>query len=47
MAAYYVQRVHFSGKLLILHLSGRLFQQYIVNAPSKTKENTLNFLVLN
>ncbi len=47
MAAYYTQRVHFSNKLFTLHLGGRLFQQYIVDIATKTKQNTLNFLVLN
>ncbi len=47
MAAYYAQRLHFSGKLSALHFSGRLFQQYIVDVAAKTKQNTLNFLVLN
>jgi hypothetical protein len=47
MAAYYTQRMHFSGKLSALHLGGRLFQQYIVNVAVKTKQNILNFLVLN
>jgi hypothetical protein len=47
MAAYYAQRVHFSGKLSALHLSGRLFHQYMVDVVAKIKLNTLNFLVLN
>jgi len=47
MAAYYAQRVRFSGELSALHFGGRLFQQYIVNVVVKTKQNTLNFLVLN
>jgi hypothetical protein len=47
MAAYYAQRVHFSGELSALHLGGRLFQQYIVDVVAKTEQNTLNFLVLN
>jgi hypothetical protein len=47
MVAYYTQRVYFSGELSALHLGGRLFQQYIVNVVAKTKQNTLNFLVLN
>jgi hypothetical protein len=47
MVMYYAQRVHFSDELSALHLSGRLFQQYIVNVPIKTKQNTINFLVLN
>ncbi len=37
MAAYYAQRVHFSGELSTLHLGGRLFQQYIVNVTVKTE----------
>jgi hypothetical protein len=47
MAAYYAQRVHFSGELFALHLGGRLFQQYIVDVATKIEQNTLNFLVLN
>jgi len=47
MAAYYTQRMHFSGELSALHLGGRLFQQYIVDVAAKTEQNTLNFLVLN
>jgi hypothetical protein len=47
MAAYYAQRVHFSAELSVLHLGGRLFQQYIIDVVAKTKQNTLNFLVLN
>jgi hypothetical protein len=47
MATYYAQRVYFSGELSALHFGGRLFQQYIVNIAAKTKQNTLNFLVLN
>jgi hypothetical protein len=47
MAAYYAQRVHFNDELSALHLSGRLFQQYIVDVTTKTKQNTLNILVLN
>jgi hypothetical protein len=47
MVAYYAQRVHFSGELFALHLGGRLFQQYIVDVSVKTKQNTLNFFVLN
>jgi len=47
MVAYYAQRVHFNGELFTLHLSGRLFQQYIVDVVTKTKQNTFNFLVLN
>jgi hypothetical protein len=47
MATYYAQRVHFSGELSVLHFGGRLFQQYIVNVAVKTKQNILNFLVLN
>jgi len=47
MVAYYAQRVHFSGELSALHLSGRLFQQYIIDVATKTKQNTFNFLVLN
>jgi len=35
MAAYYAQRVHFSGELSVLHLSGHLFQQYIVDVIAK------------
>ncbi len=37
MAAYYAQRVHFSGKLSTLHLGGRLFQQYIIDVVTKIK----------
>jgi hypothetical protein len=37
MATYYAQRVHFSNELSALHLSGRLFQQYIINVAAKTK----------
>jgi len=37
MAAYYAQRVHFSAELSALHLSGRLFQHYIVNIAANTK----------
>jgi len=44
MAAYYAQRVHFSGELSALHLDGRLFQQYIVDVATKTEHNTFNFL---
>jgi hypothetical protein len=47
MAAYYAQRMHFSGKLFVLHIAGCLFQQCIVDVAAKTKQNTLNFLVLN
>jgi hypothetical protein len=47
MVACYAQRVHFNGELSVLHLGGRLFQQYIINVVAKTKQNTLNFLVLN
>jgi hypothetical protein len=47
MAAYYAQRVHFRGKFSALHFGGCLFQQYIVDVATKTKHNTLNFLVLN
>jgi len=47
MAAYYTQRMHFSGELSALHLGGRLFQQYIVDVAAKIEQNTLNFLVLN
>jgi hypothetical protein len=47
MAAYYAQRVHFSGELSTLHFSGCLFQQYIVDIAAKTEQNTLNILVLN
>ncbi len=47
MAAYYAQKVHFSGELSTLHLGGRLFQQYIVDVIAKTVQNILNFLVLN
>jgi hypothetical protein len=47
MAAYYTQRVHFSGELSALHLGGRFFQQYIVDVVAKTKQNTLNFFGLN
>jgi hypothetical protein len=47
MAAYYTQRMHFSDELFGLHLGGRLFQQYIIDVATKTKYNTLNFLVLN
>jgi hypothetical protein len=36
MAAYYAQRVHFSGKLFALHIGGYLFQQYIVDVATKT-----------
>jgi hypothetical protein len=44
---YYAQKVHFGSELSVLHLGGRLFQQYIVDITTKTKQNTLNFLVLN
>jgi hypothetical protein len=37
MAAYYAQRVHFGAELSTLHVSGRLFQQYIVDVAVKTK----------
>jgi hypothetical protein len=47
MAAYYAQRVHFSGELSALHFGGRFFQQYIVDVAAKIEQNTLNFLVLN
>jgi len=47
MATYYAQRVHFNDELSVLHLGGRLFQQYIINVVAKTKQNTFNFLVLN
>jgi hypothetical protein len=47
MAAYYAQKVHFSGELSALHLGGRLFQQYIINVVTKTEPNILKFLVLN
>ncbi len=47
MVAYYAQIVHFSKELSTLHLSGRLFQEYIVDIAPKTKQNTLNFLVPN
>jgi hypothetical protein len=47
MATYYAQRVHLSGELSALHLDGCLFQQYIVDVASKTRQNTFNFLVLN
>jgi hypothetical protein len=47
MAAYYAQKVYFSGELSALHLGGRIFQQYIVDVTTKTEQNTLNFLVLN
>jgi hypothetical protein len=47
MATYYAQRMHFNGELFALHLGGRLFQQYIVDVIVKTKQNILNFLVLN
>jgi hypothetical protein len=47
MAVYYAQRVHFSSELSTLHLGGHLFQQYIIDVATKTKQNTLNFLVLN
>jgi hypothetical protein len=47
MVAYYAQKLHFSNKLSALHLGGRLFQQYIIDVAAKTKQNTLNFLVLN
>jgi hypothetical protein len=47
MAAYYAQRVHFSGELSALHLGGHLCQQYVVDVAAKTEQNTLNFLVLN
>jgi hypothetical protein len=46
MAAYYAQKVHFSGELFTLHLNGCLFQQYIVDVTTKTEQNTFNFLVL-
>jgi hypothetical protein len=36
MAAYYAQRVHFSGKLSALHFGGCLFQQYIVDVAART-----------
>jgi hypothetical protein len=47
MATYYAQGVNFSGKLSALHLDGCHFQQYIIDIATKTKHNTLNFLVLN
>jgi hypothetical protein len=47
MVAYYARKVHFSDELSTLHLGGHLFQQYIVIVVTKTKQNTLNFLVLN
>jgi hypothetical protein len=47
MAAYYAQKMHFSGKLSALHFGGRLFQQYIIDIAAKIEQNTLNFLVLN
>ncbi len=47
MVAYYAQIVHFSGELFVLHFGGCLFQQYIVDVAAKTKQNILNFLVLN
>jgi hypothetical protein len=47
MVAYYAQKMQFSGELSTLHLVGHLFQHYIVNVAIKTKQNTLNFLVLN
>jgi hypothetical protein len=47
MVAYYTQRMHFSDELFTLHFGGRLFQQYIIDVGTKTKQNTLNFLVLN
>jgi hypothetical protein len=47
MTTYYKQRVHFSGELFVLHLGGCLFQQYIINIATKTKQNILSFLVLN
>jgi hypothetical protein len=37
MVVYYAQRVHFNNELSTLHLSGRLFQQYIINVVAKTK----------
>jgi hypothetical protein len=47
MAAYYAQKMHFSGELSPLHLGGRLFQQYIVDVVAKIEQKTFNFLVLN
>jgi hypothetical protein len=47
MVAYYAQIEHFNGELSVLHFGGCLFQQYIVNVAAKTKQNILNFLVLN
>jgi hypothetical protein len=47
MAAYYAQRLHFSNELSAMHFSGHFFQQYIVDIAAKTKQNIINFLVLN
>jgi hypothetical protein len=47
MVTYYTQKVHFHDKLSALNFGGRLFKQYIVDVATKTKQNNLNFLVLN
>jgi hypothetical protein len=47
MAVYYAERMHFNDELFTLQLDGCLFQQYIIDVATKTKQNTLNFLVLN